>query len=79
MSYIVKIGDARGSLYSGRSRSVSSRQILTREDRVTCGSLHSPAPAMLDSTVPVESLNSKNAPALVSKLETNPHRHSLAA
>ena len=79
MLFIVKIGDACRSLYSEHSRSVSSRQIPTSEDSVTCSSLHLPAPAVLDSIVNVESLNSKNALASVSKLETNPHRHSLAA
>jgi hypothetical protein len=52
MSIIVKLGDARGLL----SRSVLSHQILIPEDKVTCRFLHSPAPAMLDSKVDIESL-----------------------
>jgi len=79
MLYIVKIGDARGSLYSGHSRRVPSHLIPVHEKSPVSPSVPSPVPAALDSTVNDESLKTKTACAPVSKLETNPHRLSRAA
>jgi hypothetical protein len=75
MSIIVKLGDGRGLL----SRSVSSRQISAPKTASPAAPFAHQCQQRAIQTVNVESLNSKNAPAPVSKLETNPHRHSLAA
>jgi hypothetical protein len=79
MLFIVNLGDAHRSLYSGHSRRVSSRLIPVPESTLPSCSFASPVPVMFDSTVNDESLKTKKARAPVSKSETNPHRLSLAA